>query len=106
MKIETGVMLMKAGKAWGITYDDGRSRSYGWMAPEDAPIHNPDSVQRPEDLSYKDDHKINEIRTGKLVHVERRTEVILTNQACSCEAEAADSNAASPTSPPPHQAGR
>lgn len=46
MKIETGVMVMKDGKAWGIIYEDGRSTSYGWMAPENAPIHDPEFCLR------------------------------------------------------------
>ena len=77
MKIETGVMVMKDGKAWGITYEDGHSTSYGWMAPEDAPIHDPRYCKKPEDVTYRESHYIAELRTGKLVHVERRTEVIL-----------------------------
>lgn len=77
MKIETGVMVMKDGKAWGFTYEAGRSTSYGWMAPEDAPIHNPEFCRRPEDVTYRDSRYVAELRTGKLVHVERRTEVIL-----------------------------
>ena len=77
MKIEKGVMVMKDGKAWGITYEDGRSTAYGWIAPEDAPIHNPEFCKNPEDVTYKNSYLIPELRTGKLVFVERRTEVIV-----------------------------
>ena len=77
MKIEKGVMIMKDGKAWGITYEDGRSTCYGWMAPEDAPIHNPEFCKKPEDVTYKGSYLIPELRTGRLVFVERRTEVIV-----------------------------
>lgn len=77
MKIETGVMVMKDGKAWGVSYEDGYSTSYGWIAPEDAPIHDPEFCKSPEDVTYRGDYNVAELRTGKLVHVERRTEVIL-----------------------------
>ena len=77
MKIETGVMVMKDGKAWGITHEDGRSTSYGWMAPEDAPIHDREFCKRPEEVTYRNSPYIAELRTGKMVHVERRTEVVL-----------------------------
>ena len=42
MKVEKGVMVMLDGLAWGITYEDGQCTVYGWMSPDDAPIHNPD----------------------------------------------------------------
>lgn len=75
MKTEKGVMLMKDGLAWGITYEDGRSTSYGWMAPEDAPIHNPKYCKKPSDVTYRDDHRMSEIKRGKLVRVIRTTSV-------------------------------
>lgn len=78
MKIETGVLLMKNGKAWGISYKDGHSSEYGWIAPEDAPIHNPEFCKRPEDVAYQNSPYISELRSGKLVSVVRRTEVITT----------------------------
>ena len=82
MKIERGVMVMKNGKAWGETYADGHSTSYGWMAPEDAPIHNPEYCKKPTDVTWKGSHYTNELMTGTLVAVERRTEVtILPNAA-------------------------
>lgn len=78
MKIETGVMVMKDGKAWGVTYEDGHSTAYGWMDAESAPIHDSQFCKRPEDVTYRGSPYVAELRTGKLVHVERRTEVIVT----------------------------
>lgn len=75
MKIEKGVMVMKKGKAWGVTYQDGRSTSYGWISPFEAPIHNPEVCKRPEDVAYPGSPDVAELRTGKLVPVERRTEI-------------------------------
>ena len=78
MKIERGVMVMKDGKAWGISYDDGRSKSYGWIDPEDALIHNPKHCKSVTAFTYQNSPDIAELKTGKLVSVERRTEVVLT----------------------------
>lgn len=75
MKVETGVMVMKGGKAWGITYKDGQSTSYGWMDPEDAPIHDPEYCKKPTDVTYSGSYLINELKTGKLVKVKRTTMV-------------------------------
>lgn len=77
MKIEKGVMLIKNGKAWGITYEDGRSTEYGWMVLEDAPIHDPKWCKKPSDVTYRQDPRLKEINTGKLTLVERRTEVFV-----------------------------
>jgi hypothetical protein len=77
MKVETGVMVMKDGKAWGIAYEDGKSTCYGWIDPEDAPIHNPSFCKRPEAVTYSGSPYIAELRTGELVNVKRLTKVIL-----------------------------
>ena len=73
MKLESGVMVMKNGKAWGKTYEDGYVTSYGWMAPEDAPIHNPKFCKRPIDVTYPDSPYLKELKTGTLVSVRRYT---------------------------------
>lgn len=80
MKIETGVMVMKNGKAWGVEYSDGRSTSYGWIAPENAPIHSPKHCKGPLDVTYPGSPYIRELSTAKLVSVERRTEVLIKSQ--------------------------
>lgn len=76
MKIETGVMVVKDGKAWGVICDDGHSIAHGWIAPEDAEIHDPEFCKLPEDVTWAGRHYVAELRTGKLVHVERCTEVV------------------------------
>ena len=81
MKIERGVMVMKGDRAWGVTYEDGRSTSYGWMAPEDAPIHDPRYVKRPTDVTYPDSHHEPELASAQLVAVERTTTVQAIEQA-------------------------
>ena len=75
MKIETGVMVMKDGKAWGVTYEDGQSTSYGWIKPEDAPIHNPEFCKNTTDVTYTNSHLIDELKTGELVKVKRVTTI-------------------------------
>jgi hypothetical protein len=68
-------MVMKNGKAWGETYADGRCTSYGWIDPENAPIYN--SLNKTTDVTYQGSPYIAELSTAKIVHVERRTEVII-----------------------------
>ena len=64
---------MKNGKAWGTEYADGHSTSYGWIAPEDAPIHDPKYCTKVTDVTHKGSHYINELLTGTLVKVKRTT---------------------------------
>lgn len=75
MKTETGVMVMKDGKAWGVVYNDGHSTSFGWIAAEDAPIHDPIYCILPTDVTYRNSPDIEELRTGKIVKVTRVTTV-------------------------------
>lgn len=78
MKIEQGVMVMKDGKAWGKTYADGHTTEYGWMEPEDAPIHNPQFCTKPESVvSPHDKHYLEKLRGAQVISVERRTQVII-----------------------------
>ena len=79
MKTERGVMVMKNGKAWGITYEDGHATCYGWMEPEDAPIHDPKFCKHTTDVTWKGSHYTDELKTGKLVMIERVTEVKILN---------------------------
>ena len=75
MKTEKGVMIMKDGKAWGETYTDGRSTSYGWMDVESAPIHNPKYCRKHIDATWKGSYYTKELETAKIVHVVRTTDV-------------------------------
>jgi hypothetical protein len=77
MKEESGVMVMKDGKAWGVTYEDGQSTSYGWIEPESAPIHNPKFCKKTTDVTYRGSYLIDELKTGKLVKVKRITTIEL-----------------------------
>ena len=77
MKVEKGVMVMKDGKAWGISFEDGQSTSYGWIDPENAPIHNPKYCQEPTDVIYDNSPYAEDLKLGEIVSVERRTEVIM-----------------------------
>jgi len=76
MRVETGVMVMKDGKAWGIIYEDGQATAYGFTDPENATIHDPEFCRQTTDVTYKNSPDTKELLTAKLVHVERRTEVV------------------------------
>ena len=76
--IETGVMVMKDGKAWGVTYSDGHSTAYGWVDPASAAagIHDPEFCKRPTDVTYSGSPYCQELATATLVEVERKTIVV------------------------------
>ena len=74
IKIETGVMVMKNGKAWGTEFDDGKCHSDGWVEPEYGGIHDERFCTNPTDVTWKDSPYVKELKTAKLVKVERRTE--------------------------------
>jgi hypothetical protein len=84
VKIERGVMVMKDGKAWGVLYEDGHSTLYGWMDPESAPIHDPRYLEKPEGITWSGSSDIHELRTGKLVQVERQT-IVLFDKPCDAK---------------------
>ena len=66
---------MKDGKAWGRGENDGGSQSEGWMYPEYAEIHDPEFCKKPTDVTWQDSPYTEELKTAKLVHVERTTTV-------------------------------
>jgi hypothetical protein len=71
MKTQSGVMVMKDGLAWGITYQDGRETNYGWMAPEEAELSYPKRVKVPTDLLPYSTQYHEELLTGSVVKVTR-----------------------------------
>ena len=75
IKEQTGVMVMKDGLAWGQTYSDGHSTSYGCMNPCYAPIHDPKYCTKTTDVTYENSHYIEELEKGKLVKVVKTTTV-------------------------------
>lgn len=81
MKLETGVMVFKGIKAWGIEYSDGQCTSFGWVSPDEAVIFDPRFCKSPLDAARRDcPHEEEALRDGILTHVTRRTEVIVTPQ--------------------------
>lgn len=77
VKTETGVMVMKNGKAWGIAYQDGNATGYGWIEPTDAPIHNPRFCKKPTDVTHRTSVYIKDLTDAELVPVTRTTTVEL-----------------------------
>jgi len=75
-KIEKGVVVEYAGKYWGLAYDDGNNKSYGWVDIDNAQISDPRFLNKPEDLTYSTDSiGIQELQKGKLINVTRVTTV-------------------------------
>lgn len=82
MKIEKGVMIIKDGKAWGIEYADGHSTSYGWVDIESYDVHvrDPRYCRKIEDATYENSPYLDEMKKGKLMHVEKRIEVTILGE--------------------------
>jgi len=74
-RIETGVMIMKDGKAWGVAFQDGHSTSYSFIDPTRADIHDPKYCKKPTDATYRNSPYIKQLETAELVTVERKTTV-------------------------------
>ena len=73
-KIETGVMIMKDGKAWGVVWEDRREGiCYGWVEPIEGIIHNIKTYDTGKYTPYS-----KQLETAKLVNVERKTTITLT----------------------------
>ena len=71
MITETGVMIVKDGKGWGVVYDDGRSKTEGWVDMDKAEIHEPKYMIQPTDATYKGSHDEQELKLGKIIKVRR-----------------------------------
>jgi len=76
-KSESGVLVMKDGKAWGIVYEDGRETVYGWMAPADARLYEAKYVAIPTSVVRDDDPDFAELSTATVVRVKRVTTIEL-----------------------------
>lgn len=79
VKVEHGVLVMKEGKAWGITYADGRETCYGWLDPSKAELSDPRFVKKPTDLTYKGSRHVKELSTARVSKV-TRTVIVQVSQ--------------------------
>lgn len=52
----SGVMVVKDGKAWGVEYEDGKGRAYGWVEIANGEIHDPRYCKHPLDVTYVGSH--------------------------------------------------
>lgn len=68
-------MVMKDGKAWAKTWDDGHSTDYGFVNIEDGTIHNPEYCLKSTDVTYPGSPYEKILKTAKLVSVKRTTTV-------------------------------
>lgn len=68
-------MIMKDGKAWGVTYADGQCTVYGWVDPCEADIHDPIFLEDPTWATYQGSPYVKELAQGQIVPVKRTTTV-------------------------------
>jgi len=71
IKEETGVMLVKDGKAWQETYDDGRSKEFGFGDIHNAELRDQRYVMLPLDFTWPGSHYVKEVCKGDVVKVKR-----------------------------------
>lgn len=67
---KVGYMVMKGVLAWGVTYEDGHSTSYGWVCPTKATMVD-HKLKSPTDLTYPNSYLISELKTGTVVKVKK-----------------------------------
>lgn len=70
-QVQTGLILMKDGKAWlgaDTRYEDAAD---GWGDPTKAELHDPEFCNRPYDISSPPGHLVEEMNKGKFVSVTR-----------------------------------
>ena len=70
---DSGVVIQFGDKFWGIVYEDGRSKSEGWVVLKKAIIYNPEFLKRPVDATYENSPYISELEKGTLVRVSKTT---------------------------------
>lgn len=71
-KVETGVMAMLNGAAWGVEYADGHATVMGWVDPIEGRLSNPEFCKKPEDMTSNNrPDDVKRLRMSKLVHVTR-----------------------------------
>lgn len=71
--LESGVVLKKNNKFWGVIMEDGQITQHGWTDIKKAKLSDPTYCKRPSDMTYKSDHNIPEMETGSLVQIQRIT---------------------------------
>lgn len=62
-----GFVIQLGSKFWGILYEDGRSKEYGWVDLKHAEIYK--KINQPEDATYENSPYIAELKKATLVEV-------------------------------------
>ena len=70
-KTETtnGVVIQLGEKFWGIIYQDGKSKHYGWVDLDRAEIYNKEYLKLPEHATYENSPDIKELKKATLVEI-------------------------------------
>ena len=75
---ERGAMIMKDGKAWGAVPTGWDHPTQGWVNPLYGHLRNPEFIKIPSDILSPQSLSKEEINQGKIVLVERVTQVTVT----------------------------
>jgi hypothetical protein len=73
-KTEIGVQIQFENHAWGVRYDDGNNKQYGWVSLNEGKIYDPKYVKKPGDVESERNERLQEeVNKGKLIQVSRQT---------------------------------
>lgn len=73
-KTEEGVMILDVNNnAWGTSYADGHSTSYGFIRAAHGKLSDGQFVRRPSDLTYRGSPDTDKLNSGRIVKVRRTT---------------------------------
>jgi len=75
-QVKEGTMVVMGDQAWGVTYNDGKSCSYGWVNPAQAQMGT-EFVKKPTDVTYPGSSYERELNKPgvKVVKVRRTTTI-------------------------------
>lgn len=73
-KETVGVVAEYKGAYWGMTYDDGKFRAFGWVTIDKADISDPKYCESPLDMTYRGSPYTEELSKATLRKVTVREE--------------------------------
>lgn len=73
--MEEGVVIQLGYKFWGVEYDDGNNRSYGWVGLDKSTIYDPTFLKKPQYVVHTNSIHLNELMDATLVKVVKKINI-------------------------------
>ena len=74
-KEETGIMIVKNGKGWAVTREDGHFTEHGWVNLTDATLYKSGYITKPTDVTYEGSPDTKELIDAKVVYVKKTIKI-------------------------------